>query len=505
MRLLARTLLAGALAAVVAPTRAVAQAADTDPQAVVFLPLTERGAGAPGADTVDDLVVLDGLPRQSDYREILEVLATKRPSAVLRFDPAKLEPVFEKLARSRPGNVIVVLEPAALDVNFHFEFLERAARLDADPFVDFAFGYMTGATAAEAVTFCKGSIGAHKKKLPRSVLEFGPSSRPAEPQRSPHGWAKKFDLTRYSHAEDASDVAERLTKIAKGVGVLKAWGHGMPDGVDHGMSGRSLRDSDLDLYPALYFSGPCYCGVPSAWYGNERGKIARKAVAPEDSFVLALIESRAAGIFAGLDPDRGETNSHEFEHLLLTGEALGKASKSTYDDAVVAYRRDELVLPRYEPGGRDPHRNIADTMIAGGACRALFGDPTLQPFDVAGDDPFAVKSKWRKKELVVTWRGGDDLGKYWTPVDVFRAQGRWTHRIRFRLEVPADKARSLRSFAVTSVTKDGDDLEFCFPTAAVELWGGKARIHGLIVFPVDPQNRALWGGKEYAAEFRFGR
>ena len=65
-----------------------------------------------------------------------------------------------------------------------------------------------------------------------------------------------------------SVLVPKLLAAAKGTGVLSAWGHGMPDGVAHGMSGQMLRASGLDLHPALYFSGPCYCGVTGRWFGG---------------------------------------------------------------------------------------------------------------------------------------------------------------------------------------------------------------------------------------------
>jgi hypothetical protein len=472
-----------------------------DPHAVVFLGLEEKGKGAPTKEGLRTFVILTDIRRSSPWYDAVTVLEKRGASRVVSFGQGGIGSAFKKLKAIKPGFVAVVLEPEKLDVGFHFDFLERASRLDRDPFVDFAFGYITGADAKEAAAFVKAIGKSSNRRLARSILEFGPSTRPSGlTGQVPHKWAKGFTTRRLAHENDATDVAQRISKI-KNLGVLSAWGHGMPDGVANGLKGKQLRDSQVDLFPSLYFSGPCYCGVPSGWYGMQGGAIARKRVEKDRSFLLALIKARCTGIFAGLDPDRGETNHHELEHLLLTGEPLGMAAKSTYDEAVVAYRRKKLVLPRYVSGKPSPHRDIGDTMISGGACRAFFGDPRLKPIERAGEDPFKVTTSWTKRGLRVSWQGDEKLGRFWSPVDVYRANGGWTHRIRFRFDLPREKARELEGFKVVSVTKDGKDVPYLYATAAVELWGGKARVHGMVIFPPDHKNRILWGGRAYEARF----
>ena len=474
------------------------------PDEVVFL----RGKvddGAPRPEAMDQMAILTAVGEDDPYYGVVGVLQKGGAGPVIPFDPEKPRRAFQALEEIRPGFVAVVIRPEALDVNGHFDFLERAAQLDADPFVDFAFGYFTGATAEEAIAFAAATQELKRRRPPSVVLEFGPSTKPRPVSSAyPHKWAKGFKTRQLWHPYDAPDVAELLAKT-KGWGVLRASGHGMPDGVDHGLSGAALRESGLDLFPALYFSGPCYCGVTSRWFDMSSRAATERRVPVEESFLLALLKARAGAVFAGLDPDRGETNSHELEHLLTTGDPLGLAAKSTYDECVVAYRREKLALPRYKAGRGRPHRDIHDRMIAGGACRALFGDPRRRPFAKAGDGPFEVAVTSGKKGVDVVWEGGARLGRYWGPVDVYRAGGGWTHRIRFRFDVSLADAAKYRRFRVVSVTKDGEDLEYVWPTAALEVWGDTLRVHGMVIFPTDPDDRALWNGTAYRAHFRFHR
>jgi hypothetical protein len=269
--------------------------------------------------------------------------------------------------------------------------------------------------ADEAKDFAARICAAKKATVPKRILEFGPTPKSAPlSSPTPHPFAKGFTVRRLNHPENDPEVAKKLA-AADDVGIFAAWGHGLPDGVDAGPQG--------------------------------------------------LIRAKIGAAFAGLDPDRGETSSHELEHVLTTGQPLGYAIKSTYDDVVVAYRRADWKLPRYVPGAKPPHRNLADTMIAGGACRALFGLPSWAPVAKAADDVFQVKPRVTAKGIAIDWTADASLGRFWIPVDVYRADGGWTHRFRFTFRVPVDDARKVRRLAVLSVTKD---LPYVFPTAAFE-------------------------------------
>lgn len=467
----------------------------------IFLPLVERGAGAPTKANLKKTVILTDISSANAWYAPIQVLKKAGYREVISIRPWNAKKAFAALKRSGPGAVICVFRPKTIDVNFHFDFLERAARLDKDPFVDFHFGYITGATPKEAAAFAASACAGRKKKIAKSILEFGPSSRPAEVTAPiDHKWAKNFKSRRWAHAENATDVVEKLAKL-KPKGILSAWGHGMPDGVDHGMKGIELTaQKKLDLSSCLYFSGPCYCGVPSGWFKLNQGKIERTEVKPEASFILGLMRVGIIAAFAGLDPDRGETNHHEREHVLM-GESLGAASKATYDDVVIALGKPELKLLRYKVGERRPHKNVRETMISGGACRTLFGLPDSKPFKQSGDSPFRVKPLMTKKGLVIDWTTKEGIGPYWLPVDVFNGEGGWTHRLRFRCEIPIKQAQKLKSLKVIRVTKDDQDLTYINPTAAIELFGGKAYLHLTIAFPRNEKDRALIGGKKYHARF----
>ena len=494
------------LAAIVSAFTATAAGQESEEGPLVLPlegPVTQ---GAPSRSNLDKTVIVTDIPEQDPWYAAIKVLEGAGYRDLISVRPWNPKRAFKALGAMKPGAVVCVFRPETIDVNFHFDFLERASRLDEDPFVDFSFGYITGGTPDEMRDFAAAAVAAKKKRWAKSILEFGPSSRPYDPtSEADHKWAKGFTNRRWAHPNDAADVAARLAKL-RPEGVLSAWGHGMPDGVDHGMSGASLAGKELpDLSACLYFSGPCYCGVPAGWFRNDQGKIVRESVAPNESFLLGLLRTRVAAAFAGLDPDRGETNHHEREHVLL-GATLGEASKATYDDVVLARRSPELRLVRYEVGKPRPHANVRETMIMGGACRALFGLPDWAPYAKAqaADDPFAVRArKPRKgKGILIDWEGDDYVMKFWMPVDVFNGGGGWTHRLRFKTKVPLDKAKKIRALEIEILTKDGKPLDHVNTTAAFEHWGGKVLLHLTVAFPRNEQDRALFNGKEFHARFR---
>ena len=471
--------------------------------AVVFLPGAGKDGGAPSKEGAAEVVVLSEVAETDPWYAAVKAPQPPAVTAGGTCRAGRRAPAFRRLGELRPGFVVVLVRPDTLDVNLHWEILERASRLDDDPFVDFAFGYVTGATPEEAAAFAAGIAAARRGGIPRTILEFGPTDRPHPVTAGgAHPWAAGFRERRLGHASNDPRVAATLAGL-EGVGILQAWGHGIPDRVDEGLTGAEIRAAGLDLSSTLYVSGPCWAGVTGRWFDTSKGGVRAEKVAPEASFLLALLKARSAGVLAGMDPDRGESAHHELEHLLSTGEPLGLVAKSTWDDAVLAYRRERLVLPRYQEGRGRPFRDIHDQMISGGACRALFGDPSWAPFEAAGPEFYAVGTERTKEGLLVTWRHEGSLGSRWSPVDVFRASGGWTHRIRFRFNLPLEEARRLRRFSVVAVTKDGKPLPFLYPTAAVETWGGAARVHGMVVFPrPEGQGPSVFsGGKVLEARF----
>ncbi|MBU0753537.1 MAG: M56 family metallopeptidase, partial [Planctomycetes bacterium] len=121
----------------------------------------------------DHYLVLAGVPAGDPFYAAAELLADWRGAEILSFDPEDLSDLPTLLSLSSPRFVGVVVRPESIDTNFIRRFFMMSTRLDEDPFCDFSWGYLTGATADEAIGFIEKIIQAEKDGLPRKFLESG--------------------------------------------------------------------------------------------------------------------------------------------------------------------------------------------------------------------------------------------------------------------------------------------------------------------------------------------
>ena len=107
-----------------------------------------------------DYVVLTGMDEGDAYHAAAVKLAKHhRTKHILRFDPEHPDRIADRLREIAPTHVAIVLRPEQIHVNSVRRFLKMATTIDADPFVDFEYGFITGATAKEAVRFVTTSSG----------------------------------------------------------------------------------------------------------------------------------------------------------------------------------------------------------------------------------------------------------------------------------------------------------------------------------------------------------
>ncbi|MHC4600298.1 MAG: hypothetical protein ACYS47_14955, partial [Planctomycetota bacterium] len=166
----------------------------------VCMALTALAAGSAAAPLASaankasgGYVVLTNLPEKDPYYKAVRTLLAIHPGAkVVSFPKGDVASAAAALKKTAPRHVVVVLKPADLDMNFQGRLLTLCTGLDDDPFCDFAFGYVTGATAEEAAGFAANIRRAWKKPLPKRALEVptfggGPSRRTQGSARNTFG------------------------------------------------------------------------------------------------------------------------------------------------------------------------------------------------------------------------------------------------------------------------------------------------------------------------------
>ncbi|NLF16727.1 MAG: hypothetical protein GX595_05645, partial [Lentisphaerae bacterium] len=329
--------------------------------------------------TRESYVVLTDLARSDPYFAAATHLQKRHRATLVRFAPGRLNEAVRALRAKAPQFVAVVLRPESLDVNLAYDLLEMSCRLDDDPFPDFAYGYITGATAGDALALAKaGSRPVDgSSPAPRRLLLFGPAAVRQPDETAGLDWLQGWEGRRLAH-EAGSYPTDRLAELS-GQDILRFWGHGAPDRVDGSLSSVQLRG--LELGPAVVFAGPCFSAVTHRSYRWERcdPAVTADTLNPQESLALAFVASGAAAYLGALHEDRCASAAREMDYLLGSGETVGAAAKHTYDTVIMAADAAVPVFPRLRADMPPPDEDAVRFQIHRAASRVLLGDPAYCP------------------------------------------------------------------------------------------------------------------------------
>ncbi|MCB9892327.1 MAG: hypothetical protein H6833_11805 [Planctomycetes bacterium] len=423
-------------------------------------------------------VVLTGFERTDPYHAAAERLAAHhRTEWLIPFDPNAPEGALERLRAIEPTHVAIVLRPEQLHVNSVRAILVMATQVDADPFVDFDYAYVTGATAAEALQFVENVVRASQRELPRLIGQsavwggegsssageepyvFGKTMRPSRSLRfrSPEG----------EQGRDQPFLDEHLTAL-EDCGAILMGGHGMPWEI---VSGPQAADmAKLDLFPSVVFNYACYTGVTGT-YAEPEYRVQEvvqhlKQVESERSFALTLLRRGVVGYTAYVTPrPAGPEMSVEFQRV-LAGETMAGARRRDYAKVLLGYLgfgESGIVPPRVEEGRGMPRAeldSVRHLMLDAATGGITFGDPAYRPFP--RDEsllPLKTQAKVEGDELHVRMTLGARAVYLWG-ADPFRRWKEGTMQMAMKL---VDRVRVPESFgAIRSVHVER------------ATWGGKA-------------------------------
>jgi len=441
-----------------------------------------------------DYVVLTGFDDDDPYHEAARLLAAHHGTEhLIRFDPAKPDEVLPALRRIAPRHVAIVLRPEQIDVDSVRRILRMAAAVDDDPFVDFAFGYVTGATAQEAAAFVRNIVKASKEDRARKVGK-------ASVWGGKHGclatdgiyaagamrWpmrSLRFTAPDGKHGRDQDFIDAELASL-EGCGAIIMGGHGMPGEIGTGPRAEDL--AGLELFPAVAFNYACYTGVTGRYPERryERGTFLHRMshVEKKRSFALAMIRAGVTGYVAYVNPrPAGPEMSIEFQRV-LAGATLGAARRRDYDKVCLGYLgfgERGIVAGDWPDGARVPAKDVdavRHMMLDGATGGILYGDPAMRPYPGESELPLKVETKMRDGALAVTMRVDAGMAYVWC-ADPFRRFGKsMATKTCARVPLP-DGWDTVTSVSVASATWGGADVETLEPVWAIETDRGRRYLH----------------------------
>mgnify|MGYP002377837473 CR=1 FL=1 len=455
-------------------------------------------------------------PAAAGYRAAAASARAHHRGAMVEWDGRDFDALTDVLRERRPANVLFVLQPATLDLVLHRRILLTAARIDDDPLVDFAFGYLT-AESGEQCTRLWERIAALHARGPvtgpwwqGSVCTAEKSFRIADHQspiqaaagfHGPHHWFANADPERLQ-------AVERALAELPAAAVAEFTGCGDPQGiwlfdddrnrqrdkhweyeagkVGHDPAGEmprllAQRFRTLKLASPIVWSGTCHSGaVDRVWVeGDIVSTFGRTDVATvhhlavEDSLALAWLHAGAAALCVPLGANHGLSVSIETDHALEHGASLGETLVATYNDVMLA-AGGALVLDL--PVAGEPHRHREKVMQGGGANRILIGDPALRPFQATPHPAESTRSERNADGLTVTIaRKPGFLARGW---DIYGHSSPDDWRIGARVDLAALGVDGASFTAEVSARgPDGTVLPYRVTRCVLELHHGRRFLH----------------------------
>lgn len=340
--------------------------------------ICSNAAELPGGGT--GYVVLTDLAESDPYFAAARRLQEHRSARLVRFPSGKVGESLSALRQAHPTFVALVVRPETLDVNLAYEVLELAVRLDEDPFADFAYGFITGATAADALGLVERTIAAEAGARSRSgrLVAFGPTSTPQADKGNAFEWLRGWQSKRIEH-EPGRFPNRNLTDLAA-ADVIRFWGHGTPEGVDGGLMRSDL--GGLGIRARMVFAGPCFSAVTKRYYDESAccKPLEARSVAPDKSLALTFLSRGALAYFGALQEDRCISAGQEMEYALTSGEPAGMTLKHTQDRIAMARTNGTMSFARLQAGAVAPAEEGLEAQLRLAAARILLGDPAFRPY-----------------------------------------------------------------------------------------------------------------------------
>jgi hypothetical protein len=368
-----------------------------------------------------DYVVVDFCGANDPYHKAATRLAELRHGEIVPADPEHLDLLLEILRNKPPRMVAFVVRPDQFDENLARALLELATKIDDDPFVDFAYGFITGDSPESAVSLVEQALTAEKRRRKpelavvavgeKVITKSGVTSQrfPLRKMSLPQLWGQLAGGENFPGDERDTSFIKTLMPQLQNKSIVIFAGHGYPSEVVGGPNWKDLDGTHLTGSVVLNIA--CYTGVTGTWYEDDwsTGRIRKRTVPTSESFCLNVIKSGVAAYvaYACARPAGPELFS-DVGALAGEGMSVGEVRCRDNNRIILAYLAqgfDKLNAPHVEEGQvLKPRKNIVkDLLLDMSTGGVVFGDPAFQPFPAkTGEAPLEVMSQRKGDELTVT-------------------------------------------------------------------------------------------------------
>jgi hypothetical protein len=483
-----------------------------------FIPFADKPAAKAPAQKAEkrSYIVLTNLPESDPYYAAARRLAGEHDGVIVPFDPTRMLALRRKLSQLIPRYVALVLRPQDVDLNLQRQMLALSTRMDDDPFCDFAFGFVTGATAKDALSLVERSIRMQKEGLPKTMVTASVTSgrkswasqglgTPLASQLGYTGGAIYWSCVEAD--PQVLDFVKGHIKDIQKKGIVMLTGNGDPEGIWLFSDRRNLDGSKhwpfdpkkvgldpkgempritaeyfrgLDLGGAVVWSGTCHSGVLHREFVENDivstfGRVDRitEYILPEGRGLgLAVLADGPSAYLAPIGPNHGYACNVELYRALAMGWPLGDVLRSRYNE-IILDAGGKLDISLFEPGAPFPADN---PMRGGGANRTLFGDPLFKPFPESGKDSLrkTVAPLPDRKGLRVTCEVVDEMSfQFW---DMFGDDRKNPERIYITVELPQGMA-AIRDVSASAKSPDGNKISLAACKWGIEKMDGKVIAH----------------------------
>lgn len=369
------------------------------------------------ANADSDYCVISLVEAGDSYHLAVDELVQFHQADLLTANPNDIEALLPKLQKISPEFVAVVVRPDDFDINLARQMMRLATQIDDDPFLDFAYGFVTGATAEDAVALVRAGQSKPLSELPRTTM-VGVGSARISTSRETKIPLRKQSLTQTVHllsskpTEDGTDPnrdVESLEKIMPtldGTPLIVFAGHGYPREVVGGPTFEHLEGRKFDR--AVVLNIACYTGVTGRWFETDwsKAQTVQKQVPTEESFCLSLLKTGVAGYVSYACPrPAGPTMLAESITVAISGESLGELRRRRGNNVVLAHLQlggKKLALNEMRDGDTVKRQSIQDILTEMSSGGVLFGDPAFRPFqNRVGESPIQTSVKKDKNRRLV--------------------------------------------------------------------------------------------------------